>query len=115
MELEDQRLRGGLRLVRVAGDVDLGAGPRLSAALDVALEEAQGVIVDLEACTFIDSSGLSALMRAAQRSTGPDGVRRLAVHAPRSATVRRVFTLTRTKDLLQVHDDLAGAKAAVRR
>ena len=113
MELEERRLRGGLRVVRVAGEVDLGAGGALSACLTAALEESRGVIVDLEACTFIDSSGLSALLQAAKASTGEDGRRRLAVHAPQSGGVRRLFSLTRTKDLLQVHDDLAGARAAV--
>ena len=113
MELEERQLRGGLRVVRVAGEVDLGAGGTLAARLATALEECRGVIVDLEACTFIDSSGLSALLGAARASAGEDGRRRLAVHAPQDNGVRRLFSLTRTRDLLQVHDDLAGARAAV--
>lgn len=114
MEVEERRLRGDVRVLEVRGDVDLGAGRELAERLASALADGGGVVVDLEGCTFIDSSGLNALLRAARSSAHPDGRRRLAVHAPQSGTVRRLFSLTRTYDLLPVHDDLEGARAALR-
>jgi anti-anti-sigma factor len=113
VEVDERRLGGDVSVLEVRGDVDLGAGRELAQRLEGALGDGRGVVVDLVGCTFIDSSGLNALLRAARGSAGPDGRRRLAVHAPQSGIVRRLFSLTRTYDLLQVHDDLEGARAAL--
>jgi anti-sigma B factor antagonist len=56
---------GGLR-VPLDGEIDLDAVPRLRAQIDEALaSETTGTVVfDLSACTFLDSSGLQALVSA---------------------------------------------------
>ncbi|MCW2915205.1 MAG: anti-anti-sigma factor [Actinomycetia bacterium] len=63
----------GRSLVAVAGDIDLATAPdlhtHLCAAIDAMISNAGGVvIVDLSAVTFMDASGLTALIRAEARA-----------------------------------------------
>jgi hypothetical protein len=60
---------------RGAGDIDLATAPdlhtHLCAAIDAMISNAGGVvIVDLSAVTFMDASGLTALIRAEARACG---------------------------------------------
>jgi anti-anti-sigma factor len=61
---------GGERLtVRVAGDIDLSTADKLRETLEEAVSRAREVRVDLAAVTFLDSTGIRALVqgyRAAQ-------------------------------------------------
>src|SRR6188472_4502086 len=55
-------------VVKVTGELDAHGAPMLNEALSCALDgEPESVRVDLSACTFIDSSGLSALVRASKQ------------------------------------------------
>ena len=55
--------------VRAAGEVDASSTPRLNSALGYALAGgARQVVVDLDAVTFLDSSGLSALALGHRRA-----------------------------------------------
>ena len=67
--------------VSPAGDLDVSTSPRLLACIDELLAEGRSEItLDLRAVTFIDSSGLGALVKAHKR-TGPAG--RLTIVQPR--------------------------------
>jgi anti-anti-sigma factor len=58
----------GRVVLRVAGDLDLETAPRLLAVAEPILSAgAGGLVVDLAKVAFIDSSGLSALIRINQR------------------------------------------------
>jgi anti-sigma B factor antagonist len=48
--------------VAVAGEVDVDTAPRMRRALAAGLAAGERVVVDLAAVTFMDSSGLSALL-----------------------------------------------------
>jgi anti-sigma B factor antagonist len=56
-------------VVVVAGDVDLGTAPEFEDELARAVEEHQGtgLVIDLTAVSFIDSTGLNSLVRAFER------------------------------------------------
>jgi anti-anti-sigma factor len=55
-------------VLRLAGDLDLETAPRLLVAAEPVLAaESGGLVVDLAKVAFIDSSGLSALIRINQR------------------------------------------------
>jgi anti-sigma B factor antagonist len=56
-------------VVVVAGDVDLGTAPQFEDELARAVEHhlGTGLIIDLTEVTFIDSTGLNALVRAFER------------------------------------------------
>lgn len=56
--------------VSPAGDLDVSTSPRLLACIDELLAEGRArITVDLRAVTFIDSSGLGALVKAHKRAS----------------------------------------------
>src|SRR3954467_12346158 len=72
---------GRRTVVRVAGEVDLATVPALTSAADAALEAgALELWIDLTPTSFMDSSGLHALLDADARASALN--RRLAVICP---------------------------------
>jgi len=57
---------GTTRVVSVAGELDLASSPRLSALLDRLASERAALVLDLTDCTFIDSTGLAAILHGAR-------------------------------------------------
>ena len=86
----------GRAVVSVHGEIDLGCGSALGDALWAAQEGSRDVIVDLSGVTFMDSTGLNALIGAYHRA--PEGGS-LRVVGPSSA-IRRVFDITGLSELL---------------
>jgi anti-sigma B factor antagonist len=80
--------------------VDVSAVPALTTALDAAIRESEGAfVIDLCDVEFLDSSGLSALLRARALLARDD--RRLAVVCP-PGPVRRLFDLAGVGELVVV-------------
>jgi anti-sigma B factor antagonist len=89
-----------VRAAAVDGEVDMAIADDLERALVSALEAAD-LIVDLSACTFLDSSGVRALVttiRAARRLN-----RGLAMVMP-SGKARTVLELTGIMDTIATFD-----------
>lgn len=62
------RREGQTALIEVSGELDLASGPTLESELDkIAAPETTLVIVDLRRLEFMDSTGLSIIVRAHQR------------------------------------------------
>lgn len=79
-------------VLRVEGDLDLETAPQLLAGVEPFLDDPDGVLViDLSRLAFIDSSGLSALIRINQRMTGAG--RPLEIVQP-GPTVAKAFEIT---------------------
>jgi anti-anti-sigma factor len=89
--------RSGRTTVFARGDIDLAVGELFRSALCAAQKESVDVIVDLTGVTFIDSTGINALIGAA-RNAGADRNRLLVVGARPS--VRRVFEISGVDMLL---------------
>ncbi len=87
--------------LRVAGEVDAATAPRLVDALST-LNGASETTLDLTALTFIDSSGLHAIVAYA-RSREPEGTVRLTAVSP---DVSRLFEITCLEDVpnLRIHE-----------
>jgi anti-anti-sigma factor len=84
---------GRFRLA-VAGELDIASVDELRAALSAALDQGpSAVLVDLDALTFMDSTGISALV-AAHRQAAAGGVVLTVVNS--RGIVRRVLELTGT-------------------
>lgn len=83
----------------LVGEVDPHTTEQLDAAIDVALEAAAHLVLDLGGVTFIDSAGLRSLIRA-QRRTEQDGGS-LVLRSPRASTLR-VLEITGLTDELTV-------------
>ena len=79
-------------VVKVLGDLDLDNAPRLGAVLtDLAGQGGVHVTLDLGGMTFIDSTGLSVLIRGLRRLREVGGD--LALQSP-SATAIKVLEIT---------------------
>jgi anti-sigma B factor antagonist len=103
----DVRDEGKITLVRLAGDLDAASGPRLTEELDRLWGEGRRqFVLDLDGVPFIDSAGLSALVRLFKRVRGQVGRLGLAALQP---AVRRVFELTRLERAFEVYPDVAEA------
>jgi len=101
----------GRRTVLAAvGEIDISTAPALSAEIEAAL--ASGALelwIDLTRTTFMDSSGLHALLTANRRLYELN--RRLAVISP-AGCVRRLFDLAGVSGRLPLYDDRAAAHRA---
>jgi anti-anti-sigma factor len=77
---------GGVITVRVAGEVDVSSEGRLRGRLDEALQRSPArLVIDASDLTFMDSSGLAALIGAARQVP-------VELRSP-TAPIRRLITL----------------------
>ncbi len=83
---------GATCTIVMSGELDLGSAPALEAALDDAQQQPRPIIVDLCDVTFVDSSGIRALLRAAELSRANAG--RLRIRLGESSQVARILELT---------------------
>jgi len=61
----DTRIEDAVRVISLAGEIDVGSGPDLELAVgQVCAEGASEIVLDMRGVEFIDSSGLSAILRA---------------------------------------------------
>jgi anti-sigma B factor antagonist len=91
----------GSALLRVGGDVDLASSDALRQALATAFETATNVTVDVADVSFIDSSGLSALVWGHEQAKTVGGS--FQIRRP-SALLRRLLQITRLETVLAVAD-----------
>jgi anti-sigma B factor antagonist/stage II sporulation protein AA (anti-sigma F factor antagonist) len=89
-------LAGSTAVVALAGELDIAGAAALEHEL--AALDAGAVVVDLRGLGFMDSSGLRALVVAAQRAKR-SGYRFALV--PGAAHVMRVFDITRMRERLE--------------
>jgi anti-anti-sigma factor len=99
--LKIEEIPSGVRLV---GEIDASGLDGLSKRLDPLPAGEGDVIIDLAGVTFIDSSGLRALIDAHQRAH--QGMRRVVMSRP-SASVIRLFEISGLTPHLHI-DEVAG-------
>ena len=89
-------------MISVSGELDLASSPALEEELQrVAKSGATTIVVDLAELEFMDSTGLSVLVRAHQRAE--ENGRRLGL-VNGSQQVQRLLTLTGVADRLTLAD-----------
>ncbi len=81
----------GCREILVEGELDLAVADQLQEALDRAGEEYARVLISLENCEFIDSTGIAVIVLA-YNQLAAEG-RRIAVHGA-SSQVLRILSVT---------------------
>ena len=97
-------LETGTPVVSVMGEVDRATAPALEQTLlEVADDRAGETIVDLSGCSFLDTTGLRALLVARERS----GRRQVLVLA--NPNVIRIFQLTKCDELFDIYPTLDAA------
>jgi anti-sigma B factor antagonist len=98
----DVASRGDAAVISVSGELDLASSPALEEQLErVARSDASLVIVDLRALEFMDSTGLSVLVRAHQRSE--ENSQRFGL-VNGSQQVQRLLTLTGVAERLTLEE-----------
>ncbi len=94
--------RGDEHLMRLFGDFDITGFKQVDEELGRIQSDGQPtVVLDLRELTFIDSSGIRAILRADARARGLGKRLRLVAGPER---VQRVFQITRLDDHLQFVD-----------
>jgi anti-anti-sigma factor len=102
---------GQVAVVTAAGEIDISNAEGFRDVLLSALNAgAAGLVADLTPTTFLDSAGVTALVRAARRATATDATLRLAVTA---RPVLRVLSLVGIDRLIPVYPSLADALASL--
>jgi anti-sigma B factor antagonist len=90
-KLIERDLRPGCREFLVEGELDLAVTDQLVDGLTRAGAECRHLLIDLESCEFIDSTGIAAIVHAYNEFAERGG--RVAVYAP-TDQVLRVLSVT---------------------
>lgn len=98
---------GEARVLRLAGELDLAGVDLFERMVETELGAGPGTVaLDLRELTFMDSSGLRALVMADRRVKGAGG--HLVVVRP-AGSVERVLALTDVSERLELVDDVPAA------
>jgi anti-anti-sigma factor len=89
--VSERDLQPGCREIQIEGELDLAVAGQLDEVLTAAVEQCGQVLVGLERCTFIDSSGIAVILRAHNRMEEEGD--RLLVYGP-TEQVLRVLSMT---------------------
>ncbi len=111
MDLDVSTREEGGRVVVVAiGEVDVFTAPALDAELSRLTHDGRtSIVVDLSRVDFLDSTGLSVLVKALSRVREAEGSLDVVVTVER---VAKVFRLTGLDQLIPLHASVADALAS---
>lgn len=102
LKLQTSERPGGVH-VELRGELDIASAPQLVEELEKAETSGPGlVVVDLRGLSFMDSSGLRALVAADSRAR-ETGRRLVLIRGPER--VQRVFSITRLDERLEIVED----------
>ena len=104
----------GYAIVAVAGEVDIATVTRLRESLFELAASGRTLVVDLDQVSFIDSSGLAALVGAARRAAAHGASLRVACARPRTRQLFRLTGLDRQIPLAPTLDGALESLAAAR-
>ena len=82
----------GVPVVVVTGEMDLATAPAVRSALQDAVPPKGSMVLDLDGCTFLDSTGLHVLVEVQEQLARSGG--RLIVECAPGGGVSRLITLT---------------------
>jgi anti-anti-sigma factor len=107
MEITTQELGTGAVRLNLDGRLNMVAAPRLKEAIDEAVGAGTPrIVVDLSAVSFMDSSGLGALIAGLKKARQASGDLRIAGVNDQVATVLRLTNLDR---VLRAHESVEAA------
>ncbi len=107
MEIDKFDVAAGAAVLRLEGRLNMVSAPRLKSAIDQAVDAGQPrVVVDLGAVTFMDSSGLGALIAGLKKARQASGDLRITGVNQQVATVLNLTNLDR---VLRAHPSVQAA------
>ena len=95
---------GAVEVVTLAGELDMAHSPTVAETLDALADTERPLVVDLTELTFIDSSGIHAILR-------PRPQQGVVVLVCPPGNINRVLTVTKIDRVLPVHETLDEALA----
>jgi anti-anti-sigma factor len=98
--------QGACEVVTLVGELDMVHAPVVAETLDALADNERAVVVDLSELTFIDSSGIHAILRPR-----PQHGTVLLVCPP--GNIHRVLSVTKIDRVLSVYETVDEALAAV--
>jgi len=111
MEIDAEKLDGGVTRIRLAGRMDAQGTSQIDTRFTAHTVSDKGaVIVDLSAVEFLASIGIRTLILSAKALQGRGG--KMALLEPTPA-VRKVLEMAGVDALIPVFDSLDSARAAV--
>ena len=103
----------GVRVIAVAGELDIATAPKLCARLDASRAGRKPrLLVDLTEVDFCDSTGLRALLGAASEVRAHGG--RFAIVCPPSGDVARLLEIVGAAEWLAIHSHPEIGMAALK-
>jgi len=97
--------------MRVTGEIDMATAPRLRQHVQtVTGDKPAGLVLDLDRCDFIDSTGLGAIIGAAKRMRMIDGGFNIVCS---QVHLLDLFKITRLNEVFEIYDSLEEALAHV--
>lgn len=117
-DVQKEELDGGISVVSVQGELDMNTAPQLERELEAvpADEGGTSLILDLDACEFIDSTGIALLVRSWQRldrEAAGEGEGRLIICSP-GRQVRRLLEVTGVEASISMYAERDAALAELR-
>ena len=113
--IRQEQLDGGATLFTIEGELDLACAERVREALATCVREGpSALVVDLSRCSFMDSSGLRALIEA-KRALGDGEVAPKLLLAAPAAQPRRILELTSIETVMPIFSTREEAEEAARR
>ena len=111
MNIWQEAISDGVRLVGVSGRLDQNLTPALEAELLKLLEEGyHHLVVDLSKVNYINSGGLRCLVTAWRQAHQHGGDLKLCSLSER---VAKVFTMVGFDKVFQIYDDCDAARKAI--
>ena len=111
MEISRQTVDADITLVHLNGRLDANTSPEVKSTLQELLEKGQlKIVVDLEKVSFIDSSGLAALVSGLRLAREKKG--NIILSGPGSQA-QIVFRLTMLDRIFKIHPTLDEAKQSL--
>ncbi|TAL29466.1 MAG: anti-sigma factor antagonist [Spirochaetes bacterium] len=105
-----KRTKGEITVLDISGEIDLYNAPEIKDIINKLIEEQKyNVIINLEKVSYIDSSGIGALISSLSNlKKYQGGLKIINVYA----SVRKVFELTKLTSFFEIFDAEADALAS---
>jgi len=97
-------------VLQVSGEIDVAERQRFTDAVEQAAEGQSTLVIDLDRVRYIDSIGLTVLIRAHKMMLDRGGCLTVAASTP---LIRRLLVLTGLDRLFGMHEDVACAVRAL--
>ncbi|MHB1361202.1 MAG: STAS domain-containing protein [Thermoleophilia bacterium] len=112
LNIQSERIGGGVAVITVAGELDLYTAPRLKENLLAALEDgALKIVIDMASVHFIDSSALGVLIGGVKRLK-PKGGRLVLVSVDENVNwIFQITGLNSVFDIYSSHEDALRSMA----